>query len=72
MRSIQSRIDDHAARANLRIVDVQICTINGRPVKRFAAYKLEGDAFVFLRYVNVPVSTPNWALWRAVFEGDQA
>ena len=41
----------------LRIDEIQLCKINGRNVKRFEAYRLENNAYVFAGFFSAPPKT---------------
>ena len=43
----------------IRIENIRRVTLNGRAVKLFKAYRLQGDAYVFAGQFSAPVRTAN-------------
>lgn len=46
----------------IRIEDIRRSTLNGRAVKLFKAYRLQGDAYVFAGQFAAPARTSNKTL----------
>lgn len=55
-------------RAKYRIEDIQKATVNGRAVKLFKAYELQGDAYVFIGQFAAPQKTANKNLSNFIVE----
>lgn len=49
---------------DFRIEEARVCTVNGRKVVKFKAFKRDGDAFVHCGQFSAPARTPKRDLWR--------
>ena len=54
--------------AQFRIESIQRANLNGRAVKLFKAYRLQGDAYVFIGQFSAPARTANKNLAQYITE----
>ena len=52
--------------SNYRISGVQVVRLGSKDVKLFSAYKLDGDAFVYVGRFSAPMKTARKDLWKYV------